>query len=109
MVDTLQGADPFTVFAPVKDAFPALPACSVEMLRTFENKAMHAASRKVSHLSRTAVNRARPRPTRAAYYRGGATIRHLEPGGCRQTDIWQFARPDASSGPEQSLSCVAQR
>ncbi|MFK7937782.1 MAG: fasciclin domain-containing protein [Roseovarius sp.] len=40
LVDTLQGDGPFTVFAPVNDAFAALPAGTVETLLMPENKAM---------------------------------------------------------------------
>jgi uncharacterized surface protein with fasciclin (FAS1) repeats len=40
LVDTLQGAGPFTVFAPVNSAFEALPAGTVETLLKPENKAM---------------------------------------------------------------------
>src|SRR5207244_3527602 len=39
LVDTLKGAGPFTVFAPVNSAFDALPAGTVEMLLKPENKA----------------------------------------------------------------------
>jgi uncharacterized surface protein with fasciclin (FAS1) repeats len=39
LVETLSGAGPFTVFAPVNDAFAALPAGTVEMLLKPENKA----------------------------------------------------------------------
>jgi uncharacterized surface protein with fasciclin (FAS1) repeats len=39
LVDTLQGAGPFTVFAPVNAAFGALPAGTVETLLKPENKA----------------------------------------------------------------------
>ena len=38
LVETLQGAGPFTVFAPVNAAFDALPAGTVEMLLKPENK-----------------------------------------------------------------------
>lgn len=40
LVDTLQGDGPFTVFAPVDDAFAALPEGTVETLLKPENKAM---------------------------------------------------------------------
>ena len=40
LVDTLQGEGPFTVFAPVNDAFAALPAGTVETLLKPENKEM---------------------------------------------------------------------
>lgn len=40
LVDTLQGDGPFTVFAPVNDAFAALPAGTVDTLLMPENKAM---------------------------------------------------------------------
>jgi uncharacterized surface protein with fasciclin (FAS1) repeats len=40
LVETLQGDGPFTVFAPVNDAFTALPAGTVETLLKPENKAM---------------------------------------------------------------------
>ncbi len=40
LVDALQGAGPFTVFAPVNAAFDALPAGTVETLLKPENKAM---------------------------------------------------------------------
>jgi uncharacterized surface protein with fasciclin (FAS1) repeats len=40
LVPTLQGAGPFTVFAPVNSAFDALPAGTVDMLLKPENKAM---------------------------------------------------------------------
>ena len=40
LVDTLQGEGPFTVFAPVNDAFAKLPAGTVETLLKPENKAM---------------------------------------------------------------------
>lgn len=40
LVETLQGPGPFTVFAPVNDAFAALPAGTVETLLMPENKAM---------------------------------------------------------------------
>ncbi|WP_294607338.1 fasciclin domain-containing protein [uncultured Roseovarius sp.] len=40
LVDTLQGEGPFTVFAPINDAFAALPAGTVETLLKPENKAM---------------------------------------------------------------------
>ena len=40
LVDTLSGAGPFTVFAPVNSAFAALPAGTVETLLKPENKAM---------------------------------------------------------------------
>jgi uncharacterized surface protein with fasciclin (FAS1) repeats len=40
LVETLQGDGPFTVFAPVNDAFAALPAGTVETLLMPENKAM---------------------------------------------------------------------
>ncbi|MEO5621532.1 MAG: fasciclin domain-containing protein, partial [Cypionkella sp.] len=40
LVDALQGPGPFTVFAPVNDAFAALPAGTVETLLKPENKAM---------------------------------------------------------------------
>ena len=40
LVDTLQGEGPFTVFAPVNDAFAELPAGTVETLLKPENKAM---------------------------------------------------------------------
>lgn len=39
LVDTLQGAGPFTVFAPVNAAFAALPAGTVDNLLKPENKA----------------------------------------------------------------------
>jgi uncharacterized surface protein with fasciclin (FAS1) repeats len=39
LVDTLAGAGPFTVFAPVNSAFAALPAGTVETLLKPENKA----------------------------------------------------------------------
>jgi uncharacterized surface protein with fasciclin (FAS1) repeats len=39
LVETLQSAGPFTVFAPVNSAFDALPAGTVEMLLKPENKA----------------------------------------------------------------------
>jgi uncharacterized surface protein with fasciclin (FAS1) repeats len=39
LVDTLKSAGPFTVFAPVNDAFAALPAGTVQMLLKPENKA----------------------------------------------------------------------
>lgn len=39
LVDVLQGAGPFTVFAPVNDAFENLPAGTVETLLKPENKA----------------------------------------------------------------------
>jgi uncharacterized surface protein with fasciclin (FAS1) repeats len=42
LVDALQGAGPFTVFAPVNDAFAALPAGTVDTLLKPENKAMLA-------------------------------------------------------------------
>ena len=38
LVDTLQGPGPFTVFAPVNDAFAALPAGTVDMLLKPESK-----------------------------------------------------------------------
>jgi uncharacterized surface protein with fasciclin (FAS1) repeats len=38
LVDALQGAGPFTVFAPVNDAFAALPAGTVDTLLKPENK-----------------------------------------------------------------------
>lgn len=40
LVETLQGSGPFTVFAPVNDAFAALPAGTVETLLQPENKDM---------------------------------------------------------------------
>ncbi|MDM7933727.1 fasciclin domain-containing protein [Tabrizicola sp.] len=40
LVDALMGEGPFTVFAPVNDAFAALPAGTVETLLNPENKAM---------------------------------------------------------------------
>lgn len=40
LVETLSGAGPFTVFAPVNDAFAALPAGTVENLLKPENKEM---------------------------------------------------------------------
>ncbi len=40
LVETLQGAGPFTVFAPTDAAFEALPAGTVETLLKPENKAM---------------------------------------------------------------------
>ena len=40
LVDTLSGAGPFTVFAPVNDAFAALPAGTVDTLLRPENKVM---------------------------------------------------------------------
>ena len=40
LVDTLKGAGPFTVFAPVNSAFEALPAGTVDTLLKPENKAM---------------------------------------------------------------------
>jgi len=39
LVETLQGKGPFTVFAPVNDAFENLPAGTVETLLKPENKA----------------------------------------------------------------------
>jgi uncharacterized surface protein with fasciclin (FAS1) repeats len=39
LVDTLQGAGPFTVFAPTNDAFSKLPAGTVDTLLKPENKA----------------------------------------------------------------------
>ena len=39
LVDTLKGAGPFTVFAPVNSAFGALPAGTVDTLLKPENKA----------------------------------------------------------------------
>ena len=39
LVETLQGAGPFTVFAPTNDAFAALPAGTVDNLLKEENKA----------------------------------------------------------------------
>ncbi len=38
LVETLQGAGPFTVFAPTNDAFAALPAGSVDQLLLPENR-----------------------------------------------------------------------
>lgn len=40
LVETMQGEGPFTVFAPVNDAFDALPAGTVATLLMPENKAM---------------------------------------------------------------------
>ncbi|MCG7626855.1 fasciclin domain-containing protein [Epibacterium sp. MM17-32] len=40
LVETLQGEGPFTVFAPVNEAFAALPEGTVETLLKPENKAM---------------------------------------------------------------------
>jgi len=40
LVDALMGSGPFTVFAPVNDAFAALPAGTVDTLLKPENKAM---------------------------------------------------------------------
>lgn len=40
LVETLQGAGPFTVFAPTNDAFAALPAGLVDKLLLPENKAV---------------------------------------------------------------------
>ncbi|TNE65963.1 MAG: fasciclin domain-containing protein [Rhodobacteraceae bacterium] len=40
LVETLQGPGPFTVFAPVNDAFSALPAGTVDTLLKPENKDM---------------------------------------------------------------------
>ena len=40
LVETLQGEGPFTVFAPVNDAFAALPAGTVDTLLLPENKDM---------------------------------------------------------------------
>lgn len=40
LVDTLKGAGPFTVFAPVNDAFGKLPAGTVDTLLKPENKGM---------------------------------------------------------------------
>lgn len=40
LVETLQSAGPFTVFAPVNDAFAALPAGTVDTLLKPENKGM---------------------------------------------------------------------
>jgi uncharacterized surface protein with fasciclin (FAS1) repeats len=40
LVETLQGEGPFTVFAPVNDAFAALPAGTVDTLLIPENKEM---------------------------------------------------------------------
>jgi uncharacterized surface protein with fasciclin (FAS1) repeats len=40
LVETLQGKGPFTVFAPVNDAFNMLPAGTVDMLLKPENKEM---------------------------------------------------------------------
>ncbi len=40
LVETLQGPGPFTVFAPVNDAFAALPAGTVDTLLQTENKPM---------------------------------------------------------------------
>lgn len=40
LIDTLAGAGPFTVFAPVNSAFDKLPAGTVETLLKPENKAM---------------------------------------------------------------------
>src|ERR1700754_3314942 len=40
LVDTLQGAGPFTVFAPTNAAFQKLPAGTVDTLLKPENKAM---------------------------------------------------------------------
>ena len=42
LVDTLQGAGPFTVFAPTNDAFEKLPAGTVDTLLKPENKDMLA-------------------------------------------------------------------
>ena len=39
LIDTLQGAGPFTVFAPTDDAFAKLPAGTLENLLKEENKA----------------------------------------------------------------------
>lgn len=40
LVETLQGAGPFTVFAPINSAFDALPAGTVDALLKPENKAL---------------------------------------------------------------------
>ena len=40
LVDTLQGAGPFTVFAPTNAAFAKLPAGTIDMLLKPENRAM---------------------------------------------------------------------
>jgi uncharacterized surface protein with fasciclin (FAS1) repeats len=40
LVDTLEGAGPFTVFAPTNEAFARLPAGTVETLLKPENKQM---------------------------------------------------------------------
>lgn len=40
LVDTLKGKGPFTVFAPVNDAFAALPAGTVDTLLKPENRSM---------------------------------------------------------------------
>src|ERR1022692_1087818 len=40
LVDTLEGAGPFTVFAPTNDAFAKLPAGTVDTLLKPENKDM---------------------------------------------------------------------
>ena len=68
LVETLQGAGPFTVFAPTNAAFAKLPAGTIDMLLKPENKSMltripHLSRRRRTARRRDAVEEGAPRAT----------------------------------------------
>ncbi len=93
LVDVLQGAGPFTVFAPVNDAFENLPAGTVETLLKPENKATltkvltyHVISGKYDFNALTALIKKGKGKAELATVSGGKL--YFKMNGARNISVW---------------------
>ncbi len=93
LADTLAGRGPFTVFAPVNDAFAALPAGTVETLLRPENKGQlqsvltyHAVPGRVTAAQLTQMIRRGGGHARLKTVQGGTLTARARGGGIEITD-----------------------
>ncbi len=93
LVETLSGAGPFTVFAPVNDAFAALPAGTVETLLRPENSdqlrsvlTYHVVPGRVNAARLTQLIRRGGGHARLKTVQGGTLVARARNGGIEITD-----------------------
>jgi uncharacterized surface protein with fasciclin (FAS1) repeats len=93
LVDTLSGAGPFTVFAPVNDAFAALPAGTVDTLLRPENRdqlrsvlTYHVVPGRVNAAQLTQLIRRGGGHARLKTVQGGTLVARARNGGIEITD-----------------------
>jgi uncharacterized surface protein with fasciclin (FAS1) repeats len=93
LVDTLSGPGPFTVFAPVNDAFAALPAGAVETLLRPENAdqlrsvlTYHVVPGRVNAAQLTQLIRRGGGHARLKTVQGGTLVARARNGGIEITD-----------------------